>query len=499
MTKNTVHEIGYQFLVERAREDFSVFARLILSEIYPKTFETTPAFSIIAWFLQAVSLGGRHRQAIAAPPRHGKSTLISELWPAFLLGINPAAEVMCASYVSEVAVKFGKGTLAAMRTKVYADIFPGTKLSSKNPAADALQTTAGGIRRAISVGGFITGMGADYLIIDDPLIATGRPSENAMEKAIDWLQSTALNRLNQPSQSVVIITQQRLSPHDLIGHAKSSQAWNIVELPAFADRKSVHAIGVGKTLVREIDDVLWPSRFPTEELGKIRAEMGDRVFEAQFQQRPVRNEGAIFDLSKFKRFHLPEKIPYQSYDAVFLSMDPAVKGEQGAAKTAFTLWGVLGARIFLVYAEMGHWGMPDQLKILKKYAPLVKLLMIEHCHSGISLAQWLIGEGINNVYLPDPDGSKEERAQDAATFVTKHEVCLPVEAEWLEMVETGLTVFPDGYADLVDSITQFLNRLLTKVHPLRVELPGFKKEDDRAVLHHRGTSYYQRNGGSFPG
>lgn len=495
-----LNKLARSLLLEKARSDFPTFAQLVLDEYLAGKFVPSPFFYIIAWRLQQASMGGRHRLAIAAPPRHGKSLLISVLWPAFLLGLNPEAEILCASYVATVAEEFGKAFIAVLHTKAYREIFPAVQLKSKTPSSAEVVITKGGIRRAVSVGGYMTGVGADYLLIDDPLIASKNPSENALQKASDWLRSTALNRLNVPAQSVALITQQRLSPGDLVGDAKASGGWDVLELPAIATHGTTHPIGLGKTLIRSPGDVLWPGRFPVSELDKMRLEMGDGNFEAQYQQMPVLNQGAIFDLSQFKRFQLPEIFAPQDYDAVFLSMDPAVKGEEGGAKTAITLWGVKWKRFFLLDAQMANWGMPEQLKVLKKYAKFCTLVLVEHCHTGIGLIQWLEKEQISNYFTLYPGGSKEERAQDAATFVNKNHVFLPYKADWLEMVETALAVFPAGYADLIDSMTQFLNKILRTIHPRKVELPGFKEDDtDIERAYRRKTSYYARNGGSFPG
>ena len=57
-------------------------------------------------------------------------------------------------------------------------------------------TTRGGSRVALSVGGSITGRGADFIIIDDPLKAEDGASEPARTRVIDWYDGTLSTRLN---------------------------------------------------------------------------------------------------------------------------------------------------------------------------------------------------------------------------------------------------------------------------------------------------------------
>jgi hypothetical protein len=80
------------------RVDFNVFVERVFVELkgsarYLDNFH----IAVICAELEAVRLGETRRLAIALPPRSLKSIIVSVAWPAWLLGHNPAFEIICAS------------------------------------------------------------------------------------------------------------------------------------------------------------------------------------------------------------------------------------------------------------------------------------------------------------------------------------------------------------------------------------------------------------------
>ncbi len=73
-------------------------------------------------------------------------------------------------------------------------LFPGVRAIKNNEME--FGTTAGGGRIATSIGGTLTGRGADIIIIDDPLKAEDAMSKPARDKVIGWYGSTLVARLN---------------------------------------------------------------------------------------------------------------------------------------------------------------------------------------------------------------------------------------------------------------------------------------------------------------
>src|SRR5215469_9666220 len=162
----TVTRSGYDDLLQR---DFASFAQRAFAELNPQTaFVLGWHFEIIAAKLQAVFDGRIRRLIINLPPRHLKSHLASVAFPAWCLGRNPAAQILCVSYAQELADKLSRDCRRILASDWYRRLFP-TRLSPQRQAAPEFETTAQGCRLATSVGGVLTGRGADIIIIDDPL------------------------------------------------------------------------------------------------------------------------------------------------------------------------------------------------------------------------------------------------------------------------------------------------------------------------------------------
>ena len=136
----------------------------------------------------------------------------------------------------------------------YQALFPGMR-----PAKDSgteLVTTAGGSRYATSVGGTLTGRGADLIIIDDPLKAEDAMSEPARRRVIDWYGGSLVSRLNDKEKGSIVVVMQRLHEDDLAGHLIGQGGWHHLDLPAIAVEDSEIEVGRGKRFVRRVGDVL---------------------------------------------------------------------------------------------------------------------------------------------------------------------------------------------------------------------------------------------------
>jgi hypothetical protein len=118
--------------------------------------------------LAAVFDGKIRRLIINLPPRHLKSHLASVAFPAWCLGLNPSAQILCVSYAQELADKLSRDCRRVVSSDWYRRLFP-TRLSPQRQAVPRVRDDRARLRIATSVGGVLTGRGADIIIIDDPL------------------------------------------------------------------------------------------------------------------------------------------------------------------------------------------------------------------------------------------------------------------------------------------------------------------------------------------
>jgi predicted phage terminase large subunit-like protein len=261
---------------------------------------------LIAQKLQAIERGELKRLMISMPPRHGKSMLASEFFPAWYLGRGKGRQIIHATYAQELADDFGRKVRNLLKSDLYKAVFPNTRLSDDSTAAARFHTNSGGVYHAVGVGGASTGRGAHLLLIDDPIKGRAEAdSETTRKQLKDWYSSVAYTRL-MPGGAIVII-QTRWHEDDLAGwilREHPGEQWDILSLPAINEEKN---------------EALWPESFPLDRLQEIKSVLAPRDWEALYQQRPRAGTGG-----EFKRHWL------QFYDdvnpkdlSVVMLVDPA--------------------------------------------------------------------------------------------------------------------------------------------------------------------------------
>lgn len=249
---------------------------------------------VICDALERVERGECKRLMIFMPPRHGKSMLVSEYFPAWFLGRNPTKKMIAASYNADLASDFGRKVRNQLLDMTWKTVFPGSEVEGGSAAADRVNLVGGGSYFAVGVGGAVTGRGADILLIDDPI--KGREeadSETYRRKIKDWYASTAYTRLMPGGAIIIVLT--RWHEDDLAGWCLTEQQhenWEVLSLPAVATQHD--CIG------RFPGDALWPEFYPLDRLDAIRMTIGPREWNALYQQRPVPDEGAFFKREWFQ-------------------------------------------------------------------------------------------------------------------------------------------------------------------------------------------------------
>lgn len=201
------------------KKDFSFFVEKSFHELTGgATLKQNFHIDVICDQLNKVKEDEIKRLIINIAPRQMKSKIVSVAFPAFLLGHDPSVEIMCVSYNSSLAEDFGFETMKVMESKWYQRIFPKTILDPKKKSKGDFKTTVGGCRFASGIDGTITGRGADYIIIDDPIKAEDANSETAINKVNNWFDSSLNSRLNNPNEGKIIVVMQRLNENDLTGY-----------------------------------------------------------------------------------------------------------------------------------------------------------------------------------------------------------------------------------------------------------------------------------------
>jgi len=259
---STISRAEYRALL---RSDFHAFMHRSFRELNPQVrFLQNWHNELIAAKLEACLRGRNKRLIFNVPPRSLKSHAAAVAFPAYVLGHKPSAQIICASYGQDLANKHSMDCRTLMTSAWYKELFP-TRLSPHKQSVQEFVTTRGGSRLATSVGGVLTGRGADLIIIDDPLKPDEALSETQRNAVNDWYDHTLYSRQNSKQDCVIVAVMQRLHENDLIGHVLEQEYWEHIRLPAIAEAEETHLIetSLGTTTVhRHIGNRFTPSAGP---------------------------------------------------------------------------------------------------------------------------------------------------------------------------------------------------------------------------------------------
>lgn len=453
------------------RTDFNVFVERVFTELngsipYLDNFH----IAVICAEMEALRRGEVLRLAIALPPRSLKSIIASIAYPAWLLGHDPTTKIVCASYGQSLSEPLARDCRKIMLSGWYRRLFPATRLTISRAAAHELETTAGGYRLAASVGGSITGKGADYFIVDDPTKPEEAMSAVVRARANEWARHTLFTRHNNKTTGRIVIVMQRLHQDDMIGHVAELTDLKVLSFPAIAQEDENYDIRTPFGIYRHCwaeGEALHPEREPLEVLQALRKAMGEIHFIAQFLQMPAPPSGNYVDPAWFLSFD-PANPPI--FDQVVQSWDTASKDSQRSDYTVCTTWGRKGKQFYLLNVLRKRLTFPDLKRAVVQQAELfdARHVIIEDCASGIALIQQLKEDRFYKLQAFTPKGDKVERLQAQTAVMEAGLVLLPVNAPWKEDYLFELMMFPAGkYDDQVDSTSMALSWFANSNGPAR--------------------------------
>jgi len=220
------------------REQFAIFTRKTFNVLNPVTpLSWNWHLQAICHALDRVRLGEVKRLIVTLPPRSLKSTIASVAYPAYLLGHNPSAKIICLSYASDLSQDFARKCRTLMNSRFYLELFPATRISAERDSVNDFVTTQRGHRISTSVGGTLTGRGGDIIIIDDFHKPEEVLSDARRNTALQWFDNTLYSRLDDKNTGAIVIVMQRLHLFDLVGHVleKEGDDWEVLNLPAIAE------------------------------------------------------------------------------------------------------------------------------------------------------------------------------------------------------------------------------------------------------------------------
>lgn len=405
------------------------------------------------------------------PPRHGKSEYISKYFPLWYLKQNIDKRIILVSYQKSIASGWSRKIRDLIENNQNKLKIKLSKTHKKSNSFD-LHQNEGGLF-ATGIGGPLTGLGADLMIIDDPIKNDEQANSLAYrDKTWDWFNATAMTRIEPGGNTVIVMT--RWHDDDLTGRILSRfnsdelKMWRHIALPAIARDND--------PLGRNYGEALWSERFPLSELDKFRKRMGEYWFSSLYQQEPLPSGSTIFKRSNFRYFQ--EKNGFYEYIdeenhtrmvhkdelTVMATCDLAISMRETADYTVVLIFAKTHSNtIFVIDIIRQRFDTSNHLSLLKsiyqKYRPA--LIGVENVQYQKSLIQQAIKSGLPIKSLR-PDKDKISRALVIASQMENRSVYFRKNADYLSEFEKELLNFPKSrHDDQVDAFSYIMQMVHT--------------------------------------
>lgn len=471
---------------ERLKREKARRSLIAFSEYVDSSYKAARHHRIVAYYLEEVAKyiisGGKEgigRLMIFEPPRHGKTEQAAIKFPGWLLGKRPDSRIIITSYAAGLATKSSRAVRNMLNSTRYQAVFgelsavdAPVQLSDDSRAMtdwDLAAPHRGGMVAA-GVGGGITGLGADLLVIDDPFKSREEAeSETQRQTAMEWYSSTAYTRLED--NGAIVLMNNRWHPDDVAGQLLKRMAsgdpladeWTVVCLPALAMGGDDYAATIEAQLKelrngvylperdlldRAEGDALWPEKYDADDLKRIAANIGPYDFTSLYQQQPRPAEGAFFGPNDFEIVDAaPEGLQWVRYVDLALSQKATAD---------------FNATVAEAMADDGTVYLRDMLRVRGWFEFKERLigLMLSEAERGVSWGiedvafqslafQELIRDPrLANVSIRNirPQGDKVERSRPLQTRAQMGKVKL-VRGPWCQTFIAEALDFPKGKHD----------------------------------------------------
>jgi len=465
-----------------ARSSFKHYCEYVFSQFECSWHHQMIIDNIERMFLPTSDPNHLRRLCVSMPPRHGKSELISRLLPSYILGKNPDTGVMACSYSSELSGRINRDVQRYICSEEFKRLFPDSRMpegqGGRGAVSESYTRTSDlfemvgrrGFYRSAGVGGSITGMGGQWLIVDDPIRnRADADSPTIRENILNWYKSTFRTRAEKDARILIVMT--RWNPEDLVGSVLNTQMmernadqFEYLCLPAIAtgDRH--------KDDPRAIGEPLWPSKYDALALEQIKTSLGIREFEALYQQNPTAPGATEWPQELFAD-HIWWDKPWPERSEIVesvLAIDPS-KGNEAKVGDYCAL--VLLARLRdnsvlanPIISRMSSEVIVDNvLEMAEKYKPSMivcetnafqHLLLQNMKHKSDLMNMGLITQGVHNVI------KKEIRIRRLGPFLEKHRIRVVKNAHGSLLVDQ-MKLFPSArYDDGPDALELALRTLI---------------------------------------
>lgn len=449
-------------------------------------------------YLETDGMEGTQFLMILVPPQHGKSTMVSQFFPAFCLGRLPNLRIIHVSYGADLASRNSRLARNLITTKRYQALFGSLSPSnhpvdlsseSKSAAAWDLAGPHRGGMIAAGVGGAVPGQAKGLGIFDDPIKGHKEAqSQDIRDDAWDFYTSALRVRMRA---GVLVMT--HWHPDDPAGRIirnmitqPKGDKWKILMMPGIVEQGMFAAtreeqrkkmlegvyLPLRDPLGRTVGEVVCPAMLSREEMLKIR-QPSEFYFQALFQQMPFSKEG-----QKYRRdwFKVITKLP----DDVKIKYIVRYWDKANSAAGDYT------AGVLMAYCSDGNFYILDIVRVqgtAYERDQVMKKTALKDAENYGKVNIWHqqdpgaagkdSAEATNRLFMGFPakfepvTGSKEDRSDDLESGFQGGLVML-LKGAWNEAFIDECVAFNNGkYDDQVDAASSAYHKLLEMIGNFR--------------------------------
>lgn len=313
------------------------------------------------------------RLLLHAMPQAGKSIIVSQRLPSYILGHRPTSREKLACYNIDHATKFARINKELMQSPEYYALFPDPALRIGNRVPEGEWSTAARRKlrdaqasmKALGLTTGFVGQGADDLFIDDPYASPQEAASTAIRESVwtFWNESAKV-RINDDTNVVVMF--HRYNEDDIAGRLQREEGlqseggkWELIRYAAEWDGDVRPEVGGADPLGRDVGEILSPrfSRSFIEEQKKA-----VWVWLGQFQGKPTNKEGGFFKVARMGDpvEEIPTKLLY-----LVRTWDKASTKDDGDYTVGVLMALGRDGLIYILDMVRGQWDTDERDRIIK--------------------------------------------------------------------------------------------------------------------------------------
>lgn len=448
--------------------DLSFFTRQAFKVLEPETvYKHNWHVDVIAEHLEAVYRGEIRNLDINIPPRTIKSLMVNVIFPCWTWTKENHLKFISGSHSDSLS----KGFNIKRRELIVSDFFQKFWPIDLKPDIDTQNNFANvknGFMKSISVGGAVTGEGADFLIWDDLIKAEEAFSKTTRESTHRWLSQTVYNRLNDKKTGRRINVNQRTHADDVSGFIRKNYKFVELVIPMQKVEGQVENI-TGWKDPRKVGEFLHPERYGQAEKDDEYKGLGIYGWSGQMQQSPSPVGGGIIK-KEWVRYYDSSQMP-ASFDKKIVTADLTFKGSDDSDYVSYQCWGKKDIYYYLIDLVRGKWSYKlskDHFKVFCEKHKDASMKFIEDKANGPALISDLSVEIPGIIAWPEDKDLKQagkvQRLHLTQPLYENGLVYLPKDIELTNTFVEELVSFTErgsttGHDDMVDTSTMGLIQL----------------------------------------